>query len=478
MQMRKEVVERLSYSSWREIETYDKDDLLTASFADIDQIGVFYKALLEGVGGISTGIFSLAICLSINFQLTAISTLALPVIMILCAVITMPISKLTYAAKIQRAKTNAKIMDIIKNIIAVKTYNLENRMDGEIEQSSNALYRTEKKESFVLAIISSINRFFAGSVILLMFSLGAYFVFSSQITVGLFYSFALLFSNIQEFKSIQDIILARRQYNVSKKRLTYILNLAPESQDYPSSSGIRSNDNIIVAKNVSFSYKDTEPIIENLSLSVSRGEHIAIIGHSGSGKSTLLKLLSGIYNPTGGTLCIDGNPVNLNTNFNKYISMIEQSCYLFPGTIRGNLEIAREDLTEDEILDVCKIVGLKNVIENLPLGLESDVSELGSNLSGGERQRICIARAVLKKAPILFMDEPTSALDSISEEIIAELLESRLKNTTVIIVSHRPYLTQFVDKIYRMEYHGELKGVDGVEFGQDDKGIYSNYKEV
>ena len=182
-------------------------------------------------------------------------------------------------------------------------------------------------------------------------------------------------------------------------------------------------------------------------MKIRKGEKIALVGESGNGKSTVLKLVCGFLLVNDGTAKVFGNPIKdwQMKALRENIALVSQDSYLFPGTIRQNLLSAKADASDEELLEACKKSGIYDFV--VEKGLDTEVGERGQNLSGGERQRLCIARAMLKNAPLLLLDEPTSALDSKSEKIVQESLENLMQGKTTLVVAHRLSTIKNADRI-------------------------------
>lgn len=196
----------------------------------------------------------------------------------------------------------------------------------------------------------------------------------------------------------------------------------------------------IELKDVSFRYPNTEnPVLTNFSLSIKKGERVAITGKSGSGKSTILKLITGMISPTEGSVCFSGvdlKEINISAMHSK-MGFVMQENILFHTTIRENLLYGKRNATEDELLDACKKACIYDFILELPEGLDTLIGERGIKLSGGQRQRIVLARLFLQHVDIFIFDEATSALDQYSENIIQDAIRNIAKEKTILVVAHR-----------------------------------------
>lgn len=211
-------------------------------------------------------------------------------------------------------------------------------------------------------------------------------------------------------------------------------------------------DNLKV-NDLSFSYDEQEEVLEDICLSAKKGEIVGIVGASGCGKSTLLKLLLRFWHKDKGEILyndIDIEDVN-SIDLTENVTMVSQSTYLFDDTILGNLKIAKQDATMEEVQQACKLASIHDFIMSLPDGYDSKVGMLGDNLSSGEKQRIGLARAFLSGASLILLDEPTSNVDSINEGIILKALKQQKDKKAIILVSHRESTMAIADRIYKIE---------------------------
>jgi ATP-binding cassette subfamily B protein len=230
----------------------------------------------------------------------------------------------------------------------------------------------------------------------------------------------------------------------------------------------------VVFKNVSFSYKDGNLILQNFNLDIAPGERIGLVGHSGAGKSTITKLLLRFVDITAGSIVIDGQNIkNITQNdLRSVVSYVPQESILFHRTIRENIAYGRPEATDEEIEDVAKKSFAHDFIIRFPKGYDTLVGERGIKLSGGERQRIAIARAMLKNSPILVLDEATSSLDSVSEKYIQDGFEELMKGKTTIVIAHRLSTISKMDKIVVLE-NGNIVEIGSHKELLEQGGVYA-----
>lgn len=210
----------------------------------------------------------------------------------------------------------------------------------------------------------------------------------------------------------------------------------------------------IELSHLSFAYDNNpEQVLKDINLRVPAGKVAAFVGQSGAGKSSLLNLILGLYLPTGGEIKVDGmNLAELDLNdFRRHIAVVPQNTVLFSGTLWDNLVFGLKYVSRSRVMEVIRSVGLEDMLQSLPDGLNTVILEGGGNLSGGQRQRVAIARALMRDARIVLFDEATSALDAVSEQQVQRAIDAMLSKCTIIMVAHRLNTLKKADFIYRIE---------------------------
>ena len=272
------------------------------------------------------------------------------------------------------------------------------------------------------------------------------------IGINNFFSFlAAMMLAYQPVRSLATLNIAIQQGLSGAKRVIPVIDEIPEVKEKENALDLKVNNGKIDFSNVQFSYSNEESqILNSINLNLPGKKMTALVGHSGAGKSTILNLIPRFYNINSGNISIDDQSINECTLFSlrKNISLVSQDTTLFDDTIKNNISYANLDATQKEIEEAAKYSFADEFIDKLPKKYDTIIGENGVRLSGGEKQRLSIARAILKKSPIILLDEATSSLDSETETKIQNALKILTKNKTTIVIAHRLSTILSSDNIY------------------------------
>lgn len=368
-----------------------------------------------------------------------------------------PVQETMKHVSIAKSDYNTMASDMFYNTEIITAYSLEAIMEENYQKEYQKYYKVNK--NFLIKLVKSltISSIMAKLPIYGIYITASYSVLSGHMTFGNFITYIIVTEIVSGWLSMimenlsyirMDMASTQRAETILKEDAEPIVHLCDVKQELYKQSKLKQ-DTAIELNHVSFSYNRV--LFDNVTMKVKQGEHIAVIGESGIGKSTLLKLILGLIECQEGHIKVFGTEVEKNHLFEirECISYVTQSSNLIPTSIREEITLGKT-IHDKEIETVCKKLGIWNVINKLPKGLDTLVADGGVNFSGGEKQRILIARAVLQDKPILLLDEPVSALDDKNADDIQYMIETMLKDKTVIIVTHRNNILKMVDHIYEI----------------------------
>ena len=282
----------------------------------------------------------------------------------------------------------------------------------------------------------------------------------------------------QPVRSLATLNIAIEQGLSGAKKVLPVIDQVPEVKDEEGVKDLEYTKSEIIFENVGFSYSNESSILKSVNLNFPGSKMTALVGHSGAGKSTILNLIPRFYNVDSGDITIDGKSIFDSTlhSLRKGISLVSQETTLFDDTIKNNIAYANLDATQKEIEEAAKQSFASEFIEKLPQKYETNIGENGTRLSGGEKQRLSIARAILKKSPIILLDEATSSLDADTENKIQKAISFLTKGRTTIVIAHRLSTILNSDKIYVID-KGQVAGSGTHEELLKTSEIYKNFYE-
>lgn len=359
-------------------------------------------------------------------------------------------------------KTRSFIQETVSNLLVVKAFSVEDKIQEQTDklQEENFIAKIKRRNFSIYANTGLNTVFSVGTVFAVAF--GAWRILTGGMTYGDVTAMIQLVNQVQSpFASLSGIMPQYFSMIASAERLMEIDSIKEENQINECPIDVDKTYKElreISFKNISFKY-DRDIIFDNTSLTLKKGDFVAITGISGIGKSTLLKLLLGVFNAQSGciTLKTTDGEIAVDKNTRRLFSYVPQGNMVVSGTIRENLTFINDDVTEDEIAQAVEVSCAKQFIDELPRGLETVIGEKGLGLSEGQIQRLAIARSLLSKAPILLLDEATSALDEKTEKQFLTNLR-QLENMTCIIVSHKKAAIEICNKNIRIKNGKIIEG--------------------
>ena len=352
------------------------------------------------------------------------------------------------------------LSEIFKGSKMIRIYQKERIEDKRANQLIDNLVEKHIKYNSVLIRAQPIMETLTGIMIAGFIFFSGKLIASGELEVNNFFSFlAAMMLAYQPIRSLATLNMVAYQGGAAFKRISRIIDKEIEIKNEPDLPNLEISNCDISYKDVNFKYDTTnDKAIKNLNLEIKGGAMTALVGHSGAGKSTVINLLPRFYDPQEGTISIDGkntSKVNLNS-LRKNISLVSQDVILFDDTIKNNIAYANPEASNDELEEACKNSAAIEFIEKLPKKFDTIVGENGVRLSGGQKQRISIARAILKKSPIILLDEATSSLDADSEEVVQQAINNLTKNKTTIVIAHRLSTIHNADAIFVLKNGGVI----------------------
>ena len=380
------------------------------------------------------------IMLTINWQLTLLTFTLVPVMLFFAIKKNRQMQHIFRDVRLRVADINARVEDSISGVRVVKSFTNE-RYEMEKFKQDNINFRRSKQKSYkVMAEFFSGVNLFANLISLVVVFTGGYFAYRGQITLGTLIGF-LLYVNmfLQPIRRFSVLVETYQRGMAGFRRFVETLEIEPEIVDKKEARPAGRLKGEIVLDRVTFSYKQDEHILKDISLHIAPGETVALVGPSGAGKTTLCNLIPRFYDIQGGSIKIDGIDIRKfqQRSLRRNIGIVQQDVFLFTGTIRENIAYGKLDTSDEEIRAAAVRANAHDFIMELEKGYDTYAGERGVMLSGGQRQRIAIARMFLKNPPILILDEATSALDSETEAMIQEALFQLSQDRSTLVIAHR-----------------------------------------
>ncbi|MFA9562706.1 MAG: lipid A export permease/ATP-binding protein MsbA, partial [Nitrospirota bacterium] len=346
------------------------------------------------------------------------------------------------------------LKEAFTGIKVVKAYGQEEKEGQRFFLMNKAFRRARVKSSQTSAMSSPILEVIAVCGISFIIWYGGGLVIAGEMKPGEFFSFlTAMFMSYAPIRKMSGANVSVQRALAGAQRVFSVLDLDSELSKDEGKRTLPRIKHKLEFSNVSFTYEGAKASsLDNVNLTVSVGEVVALVGASGSGKTTLVSLVPRFYRPTQGTVKIDGIDIRSvdRSSLRRQIGIVSQETVLFDDLIRNNIAYGRPDATEEQIIEAARGAYAWEFIERLPNGLDTFVGENGLKLSGGQRQRLAIARAILRDPPILILDEATSALDSESEKLVQQALANLMKARTTLVIAHRLSTVQHADRLVVM----------------------------
>ena len=444
--MKNEMYHHLQYMSHSFFTTEKQGDIITRMNTDISGVSSVISGTLSSVvSNAATLITTLVALFAMSWKLAIVGVIIIPLLILP----TKRVGKNQWKIRTDSQAKNDEMNQLINETLSVsgsmlvKLFTREEREFEKFKKTNEELTALNLKEQRSGSWFRVVMGMFTQVGPLLMYFAGGYLIISKMdesLTVGMITAMVALINRL--YRPVQELLNLQVDFTRSLALFTRIFAyfdmkssiVSPENGKRPD---VRCKD--IEYSHVRFSYDPEVPILKDVNFTVPGGKMYAIVGPSGSGKSTVVNLIPRLYDVLGGSVKIGGVDVrDFDLSYlRENIGVVTQETYLFNGTIKENLLYAREDATDEELIEACKNANIHDFIASQPEGYNTMVGNRGLKLSGGEKQRLSIARVILKDPKILILDEATSALDSISENAIQDALELLMQGRTSIVIAHR-----------------------------------------
>jgi len=462
---------------------FDKQtgDLMSRVTNDTALFELLYAHMMpESITNAVTLIGATAIMFSINSKLALLTCIPIPLILIAGRILVKKIRP--YFRKTQRSLSalNSQLQDNFSGIQEIQVFGQQKKESDRVfdkaqAYTGNMLYALKLSAVFhpTVEFLTSL-----GTVIVVGF--GGYLAYQNEIAtediVAFLLYLALFYTPIT---GLATLIEQSQHAFVGVERVMELMNTQSQVQDKPGAKDIGTVEGHIKFENVSFNYVEGAPVLKNVSFEAKPGQMIALVGPTGVGKTTLIQLAVRFYDPTSGSIKVDGHDLRdiTQASLRNQVSMVLQDTFLFNGTIAENIGYAKNGATMEEIIEAAKTAYIYDDIMEMPEAFETEVGERGIKLSGGQKQRIAIARAILRDAPILILDEATASVDTQTEVMIQSAIQKLSGTRTIIAIAHRLSTIRRADQIIVLK-EGEI-----IQQGSHDElmaqgGMYSDLCRV
>lgn len=453
--MRCELYEKLNRVPLNYIDSTSRGDIIARMSVDIETVSDgMLQCFSQFLTGIVTIFGTIAFMLRINVKIALVVILITPLSLFVAAFIT----KLCHDKFREQSAVRGELSGCIEELVGgqkiVKAFSYEDRAQERFEEINGRLYKCGVLAQFYSALTNPCTRFVNGIVYAAAGIFGAISVISGgSMSVGQISAF-LSYANqyTKPFNEITGVITELQAAFASARRVFAVLDEAEEIPEKEPPAPANADGNVEI-KNVTFSYKPGQKLLENVNVSVKTGQRAAIVGPTGCGKTTLINLLMRFYDVREGVIKVGGEDIRnmRRSELRAMYGMVLQDTWIYTGTIRENIAYGKPDATEEEIIAAAKMCHCHSFIRRMPEGYDTMVSEDGGNLSQGQKQLLCICRVMLTNPPMLILDEATSSIDTRTELKIQSAFAKLMKGKTSFIIAHRLSTIRDADVILVMK---------------------------
>lgn len=453
--LRKEVSKKINKLPMKFYDNKTHGEILSVITNDIDTLSQNLNIeATQVISSVATIIGILIMMFSIDWIMTLVALLTLPLSIVIIAFIMKKSQGYFKSQQDYLADVNGEVEEMFSNQSVIRVFNAENKMISKFEYDNNKLADVAWKSNFVSGLMHPIMNFVGNLGYVVIAILGSYFAIIGRITVGNIQSFIQYTKNFTNpIAQIAQISNMLQSMVAASERVFEFLDEEEEKEKNKKFIPTNKIEGSVEFKNVKFGYNQDKIIINDFSAKVKPGQKIAIVGPTGAGKTTIVKLLMRFYDLNSGEILVDGHNINdyRKEDIRGLFGMVLQDTWLFNGTIMENIRYGRLEVTDDEVIEACKMAHVHHFIQTLPDGYNMILNEETTNISGGQKQLLTIARAILADPKILILDEATSSVDTRTEILIQKAMDKLMEGRTSFIIAHRLSTIKNADLILVMD---------------------------
>ena len=479
--LRTKVYNKLSHMHLGYFHDKQTGDLMSRVINDTRDFELLYAHMIpETITNLVTFLGVLVILLTINVKLALITCAPIPLILISGIIFAKKVRPFFRTSQKKMGEFSGKLQDNLSGIHEIQSFGREEYETGRINEKNFEHVKAMLQALKVSAVFHPSVEFISAIGTVLVVAFGGYLAYHDGLQVEDIVAFLLYLSLFyQPVTGLANLVENMQQSLAGAERVIAILDAPNEIEDKPDARPLENVKGEITFENVSFSYVEGIPVLKNVSFTCKPGEMLALVGATGVGKTTITELLSRFYEPQEGHILIDGVDIQNVTieSLRQNISTVLQDTFLFNGTIAENISYARPDASFEEIREAARAANIDAEIMAMPDGYDTETGERGVKLSGGQKQRIAIARAILRRSPIIVLDEATAAVDVETEQQIREAISTLSGNRTIIAIAHRLSTIRSAEQILVLE-DGAIKERGTHAELLKEKGLYYRMNEI